>query len=341
MSTPEARSTIHIFNPEAEYDLASFKTVYTPPAKVVELRRRLALTPLRYASASDVVILLDQPLKGPDTNHDEIRIIPPDEIIGFFDEIRRGYYLNYSIQPWGWTPSLRHKLRVLGCPEELLPDHSALIHIRELAHRRTTITFNLALNRRLGAAGFDPKHFSPLPQEFTSTEDCLRWLDINPDAFLKLPLSSSGRGVLPTRSASHKEAIREWCEGAIHRQRSIMAESAFPGKLDFATEWEVKNNDVHFMGVSVFITNCNGRYQANYSVPQDELMKLIREAAPDFNDAYIDCQRDTLKEIAEGYEGFVGIDMMADSAGAVRGCVELNFRMTMGIVEILEKEKKK
>lgn len=340
---------IHIFNPEADYALADFSPGYTPPESVVMLRRKLALTPAKFAGPEDVVLLLDEPenlvsasfsksseLFFNEASCGKINFIFPSSAHAFFKKINRGYFLNYGLRPWGWNPAICKTLLNLGAPIELLPSPGFLKLVRNLSHRSITIQFNRNLNRFLGSTGLSTKHISPLPIEYWDVDECIDNLCQDNELVLKYPWSSSGRGLLMTREVESPNKIREWIVGAIRRQGSILAETYFAKILDFATEWHIGLDGAKFLGVSVFNTTPRGHYRGNYSFPQARLRQIISEVAPDFNDAFIDAQRQALNSIAQGYTGYAGIDMMADKTGAIRGGVEINFRMTMGIAALLE-----
>ena len=378
------KTAIHIFNPEADYALAEFKESYTPPAPVVKLRRSLALTPLRFARPEDYILILDNPdtllSDSPDkadkqykptnadksNNSDKLdksdelnysdkldksdeldnsdnRIITPARFKEFFRKVSERSE-EYEIRPWNWTPDLRHRLRHAGAPESLLPSDETLLRIRAIASRSTTIPFNEALNIRLPEKGLS-KHISPLPLRFEDVDDAMGWWKKTGEkAFFKYPWSSSGRGVMLADLNLPAAKLKQWIAGGIRKQGYVMAETFFPKSIDFATEWQITDGKASFIGLSLFSASENGNYISNEVGRQSELLKIISGVAPDFNQDFIEAQRDSLDQviagIAPGYNGYAGIDMMASANGRIRGGVELNFRMTMGIVALLENNQK-
>lgn len=339
----QEEKTIYIFNPESDYSLANFQPGYTAPASVVKLRRSLAFTPLRYARPDlDIVLLQDDVAVDslisnlPESRRSRLpQIIPACEIRSFFESIKNNLD-EYIITPWCWTPDLKHRLEIAGAPAQLLPSDDYLLTIRALAHRSVTIRFNNLLNQYLSEAGLSDKHISPLPREFFDPDDAIEFIEGKEDVFFKYPWSSSGRGILHHDYSSSKSKTAEWIKGAIRRQRSVMGETAMDKAIDFATEWDVKSGQPEFLGLSLFNADSNGKYHNNYVGSQSEILKRIQSICPDFDERYIKAQAEAIRQIATGYTGFLGIDMMAASDGSSRGCVELNFRMTMGIAAILE-----
>ncbi len=339
--------TIHIFNPESDYALASFSPGYTPPAEILQLRARMALTPAAWAIPGDAILMLDEKaeLHADKSMLDTkgLRLISLADIRGFLDDNPEA-----TIRPWGWNPMLCHQLRLAGVDDAHLPSDEEMAEIRRLSHRRTAAEFNRLLNAQLCKSTELARHISPEAIEFTDSDEAMQWEAANHPAFFKAPWSSSGRGVLFTDTLDAESRIRPWIAGIIRRQGSVMAESAAQKVIDFATEWEADTDadgevSLKFLGVSLFEASFRGKYHSNRHAPQRELMQSIRRAAPDFGHEFISAQRDALKSIIESspagsrYHGFIGIDMLADSDGRIRGGIELNFRRTMGIppIEIL------
>ncbi len=334
----KTKRIIYVFNPEADYALAEFKDSYTPPASVVNLRKRLAPDQLRYAGPEDFILFLDTPAMNPEKMIDK-RCIYPDNSSYFFKEMA-SHPEDYEFRPWNWTPDLVSTLRRWGAPESLLPDRKRLELIRSLSDRATTIEFNRELNRNLETSGLK-NHLSPLPLRFENVEEALAWKKKKGKVFFKYPWSSSGRGVLLADDTIDDEKLTQWLRGGIRRQGHVIGETFFDDKkIDFATEWKLESGKAKFLGISLFEATVDGHYIRNILKTQKEVIALIRNDAPEFTFKFIEAQKDALEKVAPEYSGFVGIDMMADSEGRIRGGVELNFRMTMGIAALLENAQK-
>lgn len=330
--------TIHIFNPEHDYALAAFSPFYTPPAEVMDLRRAMALYPLKYAQAGDAILLLDDP-HSPITPQCGISIITTADLAEFTTA-----HPDAEFQPWGWNPMIRHTLLVSGVPEKMLPSEKWLKMLAGLSHRRSTIEFNRSLNNLLNE--YNPP--APLPWEFKSVEEALRWEKKNHPVFFKAPWSSSGRGILFTDGLYAERHIRPWLRGIIRRQGSVMGEFAADKVIDFATEWRISTEApyVEYLGVSVFEASRRGKYHRNIRASQKKLMEIIRQKAPAFGPHFIErikegvsrllaahlhSMPDGIQSASDMYSGYLGIDMIGCADGSIRPCVELNFRRTMGI----------
>ncbi|MDE5901953.1 MAG: DUF2520 domain-containing protein [Muribaculaceae bacterium] len=330
--------TIHVFNPEHDYALASFSPFYTPPAEVMDLRRAMAMYPLDYADTGDAILLLDSP-HLPLPERKDITFLSLADLPEFI-----AANPNAVFQPWGWNPMIRHTLICAGVPPEMLPSEKWLEMLAALSHRRSTIEFNASLNDIL--ADLNPP--VPLPLEFTSVEEALQWEKTHHPVFFKAPWSSSGRGILYTDGLDSERHIRPWLRGIIRRQGSVMGESAADKVIDFATEWRISPHPpyVEYLGVSVFETSRRGKYHANIRATQERLMQIIQEKVPAFGFPFIAKMEEAIRRLlskhtvpgeddnanpAGGYAGYLGIDMMGCADGTIRPCVELNFRRTMGI----------
>ncbi|MDE7159959.1 MAG: hypothetical protein K2O24_03845 [Muribaculaceae bacterium] len=315
---------IHLFNPDTDYALASGLNFYTPPASVLALRSRLALLPSLWASPGDSILLLDP---APGTHED---------LVGYLPAARKGLTLipastlspdtpppsDLIPTPWGWNRALRTRLLTLGFAPSLLPSEQTLDTLRSLSHRRSAGTFNRLLGSPYAA------------EELFSVEEVREYVEHHPDAWLKAPWSSSGRGIISCGELQEHH-ILPWARGIIRRQGSVMAERGADRVLDFASEWICSGGETRFEGLSVFRTSSRGKYHGNLSLRQHLLEEEIRKAAPGWDGSLICRQKEVLDElIAPFYDGPLGIDMLADRHGRVRPCVEINLRMTMGHVAL-------
>lgn len=319
-----ATKTLHIFNPEHDYALAVGAGSYTAPASVVRLKEHLSLLPALYADNGDF-ILISRENNNPDSDSKEfgelikkknLMPVSPDRLLDILNEVS-------AILPWGWNYNLKSELLSIGVEETLLPDDSFLASVRTLSHRRTALHFKKQLYEEM------PEIREEIGQEIFTEDEAELYLRSHPHAFFKAPWSSSGRGIVSSRHIS-LQGLREWTHGIIRRQGSIIAEPGWEKKLDFATEWCVTDSGTQFLGYSVFETSQRGKYHKNVRSSQSNLEKYIKG-----NTLYSDRIRDIQKILIDrtfvsSYRGPLGIDMLADVAGRVNPCVEINLRLTMG-----------
>ena len=306
-----------LFNPETEYALASGASFYTPPKSVVRLRRELQLLPEAWADKGDY-ILVDDPV-GLTSEFTLVSWEDLGEVFSTHPGIR--------IDPWGWNHALVRRLKDAGVPDSALPDAVAIDRIRNLAHRRTTVTLNEMWNAVAPSADA-----VPLPVELLSEEECLAYLAAHPGCWLKAPWSSSGRGVINTAADMTGELVRQWCHGILRRQGSVMGETGADRVADFATEWMVYDGRAHFLGLSCFSTSNRGKYISNEAISQKEMRYRFEDLSVVPVEIVIRRQKLILEKVLKGYEGPCGVDMLIERDGTLRPFVELNLRRTMGML---------
>lgn len=325
--------TLHLFNPETEYALASGNASYTPPKNVAEMAARLSMFPVLYADKGDAVVLRDENFDYPLNLFLEefarwrnIRFIPSCSLGNFCRSQKE-----VDVMPWGWNRNLRKWLLEKGVPEGKLPSEERIAGLRGLAHRRTTIDFH----NNYGS--LDIFH----PKEFFSAEQAFDFIDSHGNVCFKAPWSSSGRGVFFTEGLN-RSTVEQRVRGVIRNQGSIMAEHAFSRILDFGSEWDYLDGKADFKGFSPLFVTEKGKYIYNLIVTNEEFLNDVlpryltgsHEKDPDLP-GIIEMQKEALeKTIDNEYEGPVGIDMFITSDHDINPCVEINFRRTMGRVAL-------
>lgn len=321
--------TLYIFNPEHDLALAVGEGPYTPPAEIVKLRKENTLLPALFADNSDFILSTDI-ISPEEIQHlpyydlfqkKNLRLLTPPDIAGFSEKIS-------NIQPWGWDHAIFNLLKNCDTPESLLPAEEKINNIRQLSHRRTTIPFRETLGRILGEEIINPA------KELFSILEVENFLELYPLAYFKAPWSSSGRGIVVSDHISRK-GLLEWAHGIIRRQGSIIAEPSWNRVFDFATEWIISDEKPVFLGLSAFKTSSRGKYHDNFTGSQSEIFQMIKNVCPNFGEHIIRAQYEAIRQHLSSYEGYLGIDMLADNEGRINNCVEINLRMTMGIVPLL------
>lgn len=293
-----------VFNPDHDFSLACWNSNYTAPAAVRKLAASLQWLPLLWSKEQDFILLADNSIVQASENSC-VGLIPEDFT---------------SVEPWGWDPAIWRRVVSLGLSTSLLPTLSQMESLRRLSHRRISID----CNRYLGS--------QVIPCEFTSASDALAFFKIHRGCYFKMPWSSGGRGVLATRELTSRQ-VEEWIRGCIRRQGSVLAEMCVNRVLDFATLWEILEDDIIFEGFSVSLSDGRGKYDGNLYGSQKDLETLILKMAPTFQFSIVENQKSFIKSrIAPYYNGKLGIDMMVDRNGVIFPCVEINLRRTMGHV---------
>lgn len=314
---------IHLYNPSTDMALASGRNNYTPPRNVASFERRNMLLPTLYASPGDAVLLLYDfdraDLIGMPFYREGIRLLRPKDLKN----------IQEPLTPWGWNISLRTHLTRLGYPERLLPKVEEINCWRFLAHRRVSVE----VNRILNVATEDQ------PREFTDPEEAMEYVLEKRDVMLKLPWSSSGRGVLAIHASDYERA-RKRIEDSISKQKSILIEPLHDRIRDFATEWSSDGKELSFLGYSLFRTDECGRYKGNVISSQEE---IVRELSSYTSKEEVFCILDMLKSAVSEvlinktkypYKGLLGVDGLISRDRKIVACLEINLRRTMGHVSL-------
>ena len=302
--------SLFIFNPENDMALADGKPGYTPPAQIQQMRRELWWLPRWWAEEDDIV------WNGEDR-------------LSLSDDTR--------ILPWGWSPALCHQLRQGGVQESLLPSAERLEHIRQLSHRQTAVALLQELREQLPLDG----HFAGESTICHTIEEVGEAVNKYGDAMLKSPWSSSGRGIrqvnIQNPELSSLRGSEGWIKRIIKQQGSIVVERLLHKVADFALEfWLDGNGSVEFRSLSLFYTNEKGAYLGNWVAPEGQKLAWLAQYIPL---QYLQEIRKWWEERLShfDYSGPVGIDMMLAQEG-ICPCIEVNWRMTMGLVSCLVAE---
>lgn len=310
-------SSLHIFNPETDFALGDAGDNFTPKANIAALRRRMAMLPALWADDGDTILLLDEIMENgvADTEGKRLSILTLSEL--------RGKEFS-AVKPWGWNPTLRRLLLQNGIDESLLPTPAQLARLRRLTHRSTTVAFHEMADTPA----------SMRPTEIRDLEGAMRWAAAHPGGYLKAPWSSSGRGIRRSLPGE-EETLRRWLTGTLRRQGSVMAEPDWRQSLDFATEWNIREGRAQFLGYSLFNVDSHCQYRSNSSLAQNEIADIL--VSKGWADHHLALQRNALERlITPHYSGPVGIDALFSPEYGFNLCVEINLRMTMGIVNLLK-----
>lgn len=234
--------------------------------------------------------------------------------------------------PWGWSLATKERYRKMGVPDTQLPTDKWLEEVRKLSSRE----FGTAYYKRMVTYLGSDSGLVPCQALFyTNSAEVFSFIDIHPRHIIKAPWSSSGRGNMVVNGGTYNQnqSLRLRAERLIKEQGGVVVEPFYDDKeLDFAMEFQVAEKAVEFLGYSVFFADETGRYKGNRVASQDQLMKEI-DLSPKLLGKLIQYHKQSLAGLP--YHGSVGIDMMRLADGRVHPCVEINFRMTMGLLALL------
>lgn len=316
-----AMKKVWLFYPENDIALGSGLKRFTAPKNAARLREECAFMMASVADDGDAVIYSSRDERF------ERRLL---ESLG--KHLSTEVADAEELCPWGWSAASRQILIDLGVDRCLLPDDKAIEQMKELSHRRTSIE----INRRLMAAGF---HVPQLPKEITSVDD----IDLSCRWMLKTPWSSSGRGVFDTRGVEAKR-LADRIAGVVRKQGSVVAEPFLAEIRSFAMLYEMEGGVARYLGLSLFENHPGGAYAGNVVASQEMLERELSRYVEIGYQRRLSLELGKVLEevIGESYSGYCGVDMMVyDDGGAMKvaPCVELNLRMTMGIMAYMLADK--
>lgn len=313
---------VYIFNPEHDLALAHGAHNYTAPPFARQLRHDLRLLPAWLAPAGSYIAVPDDaPIEEDCRWLQEQGLHVTPVLMSQISELG-----SCRIHPWGWDAALRYRLLQAGVLPDNLPNDEQLDWIRRLSHRRTSI----AVHQALGEAS----HLCPV--ELSTQEVVVAFMTQHPGSYLKMPWSGSGKGIYRVIDPQGDKHVLNWIEGALRRQGSLLCEVGLDRVQDFAIECDCRDGKTRLTGYSVFDSDFHSQFGAGRAAPMEELHQFLLHQYPDL-DRVVGKVLHALDDIvAPHYEGPLGIDMMlycdGDGNIALNPCVEINLRMTMGMV---------
>ncbi len=351
---------LYIFNPEHDLCLANGDMNFIPPFSALRFAQDCAgLTAWADGSAEDVAraeaaVHRLRSCAEAAAGADSAAGLPACYDVGA--PVRR-------IIPWGWDAVLKRRLQRQGMPDALLPSDEQLSRIRRLSHRTVAAEAERFIASEIGDSGLCPAR--PV-LAISDPADIAPAVDRIGEVVLKAPWSGSGKGLRYTRRGELSESDMGWCRHIIARQGCVMLERRERVIQDFAMLFSISERDeVKFEGYSLF-WNEGGAYRGNVlagdgwirgrlsgMIPA-EVLDRARAAVTEF----------LTRRFAGCYRGYVGVDMFvyeddaeecpaawtdgdaervsaSSSTGMRRSgrrrfrlapCVELNVRMTMGLL---------
>ena len=287
---------LYIFNPENDLALADGHTGYTAPASARKMRHDLSWLPRWWAGEEDEVWDGSSP----------IHLQPGDEIL-----------------PWGWSPALKYRLQQAGVEDRFLPTDEELAALRSLSHRRTAVDALHSI-REEGICGNLLQGNATLCHTLEEVQaEMSRW----PETILKAPWSGSGKGL---RRSCQPDTLG-WACNILAQQGSVVVEEWLDKLCDFALEfWLDGKGTVEYRGLSLFNTNEHNAYVGNWLAPEGQKLQWLLQYVP--SQPLMEVRQWWTQYLANfQYRGPVGVDMMLCKNG-ICPCVEINWRMTMGMV---------
>lgn len=318
--------TLHVFNPSHDLALAANTSNFTAPHAARQLAYDLGFQSAIWCDDGDAVLVDNVEL----AEQSAARIFINARRVGL-DIKKKVTFIDWehvscikvdSIEPWGWDAVLKRRLQQAGMAESLLPSDTRIEELRQLSHRRTSAK----VLDEIG--GFRVRECYNMNELHATVSDY-------GNAVIKMPWSSSGRGLRYLESPNLNPHQEGWARNVIAKQGSVMVEPWYDKIMDFAMEFSITTDrTITYLGLSLFYTE-NGQYRGNM---------LAAESAKEYMLTHY-ISEEYLKQIKQkvisvlphhitGYNGMFGVDMMlirqTDGTITIHPCVEINLRRTIG-----------
>lgn len=324
---------LHIFNPSNDIALSSGSKSYTPPLSIQHMEKKMAAFPRLWAEENDEVLTdWNIPYCQLEKRHPNSFLVP---------------------MPWGWSLSIKYKLLRWGVPESLLPSDEVLEKWRMLSNRRFAVDYLQAILSSSIQQRWNDHLVGNNIQYFSSVEDYYQSLQtsfltaqssMQSTKIFKSPWSSSGRGIYISNDVLK---AKNRLEGYVRHQGGFVVDTYYNNKvLDGALEFYAdENGAVRFLGYSVFMTDAAGHYlnhfvESQYSLHQRIIEALSFSKAENLLHDLVNYHLSVLPlRLGKSYCGPLGIDILICEEEGVRKlhpCIEINLRMNMGIVALLQ-----
>ena len=239
--------------------------------------------------------------------------------------------------PWGWSLATKQRMRQMGVAEDALPSDEWLMELRRWSSREFACGYVKELLEEVGDERLLGKEMRWINKENFDLN--FQFATFNFPLIFKSPWSSSGRGVFVDQlsTVNCELSTLKRLRGFLSSQGGFVMDRFYEDKvLDFAMEFFVnEDGTVDFLGWSVFHADPNGAYGYNYVESQKELLERI-DVDASLLQRLIDYHKAHLAQTA--YRGSIGIDMLKTADGHIHPCLEINFRMNMGILALLLEE---
>jgi hypothetical protein len=333
---------LHYYNPGHETITLQGTVNYTPSANVQRMLSELAFLPAWYADKGDYVYMEKNIQPGflsllPEDIRPDVTILSKESLCLCASSLPE-----MQAAPWGLSR------QSIGFYKNLMSSYKVAIELPAWKDTYVKLT-----GRQTGAACFKKisqllpdVSFPSLPLFFSELPDIEAWLYEHPGAsVIKMPYSSSGRGLLWLNEGTLTSKDRDWINGALKKQGSVSIEPVLDAGNNLAMEFFInEQGKVRYEGLSVFETSPKGAYRGNKLMTQAELEKGIFSSLGETLFQQVkEAATEAIGEIYVGYSGYIGIDMLvyktAKGANALHPCIEVNMRYTMGMVAIRLVEK--
>lgn len=330
---------LYCFNPTGEMAIANGMTSYMPPKRLRQFETDLAFLPSFFAQKHDIIISDNKPCESFLETWHQLGL--PSLNYLNINEASQIDQLNI-IRPWSWSPASHHYLKSLKEKSSIefktssnyqwLQDYKAFFSRASCNKVQSFIMDNTSIS---------DVFIEQAAISLYSLEEIKEWVDKNERAVIKMPWSSSGRGVHTVDKKNSKPLNLEWVKGAIKQQGFVTIEPLLDKVMDYSYQLKLdKNGNIELLGISHFTNDEKGHFTGgiiHWPHQKNELSKFFTKELI-FESAKLLIAG--IKSILpyKSYEGFIGVDgiiyMHENNRHKLHPCLDINWRYNMGNVNI-------
>lgn len=355
---------IFFFNPTCESAIANGSPYYTPPARLRQFESDLSYLPAWLGEEKDLVIFqgeIDQVYikKVRQLGFRLPEIVHLGQALADEDWINRpkGRFL-----PWGWSPAMYHLVRNLlpNCNEAFLqspvakwkPEHKEmysrltaleLLEILLIRHQHDWLpepsdlpvvchsleTVHREIDRLLSPSTIP---HSPISSSSNSSN--------SPKVVVKMPWSSSGRGLLLFPNPDSAKKNDEVLSGMLNQQRFVTVEPWHEKLIDISFQFEIAQGKVKYQGRTFLENDPKGRYVRNFLTEDIHIPTDVSRFMEEHHEDIVTILEESLAQskYSTNYEGWIGVDVIIyrTENGLLKfhPMLEINGRFTMGAIAL-------
>ncbi|MCQ2959006.1 MAG: hypothetical protein MJ198_02295 [Bacteroidales bacterium] len=313
---------VYIYNPDHDLALASDSDHFDAPDSAKMFAQDFSVLPLWYAEGNASIYTQGFHKEWLTSLQ---QLFPQFKNIDFVASFGQ----NDFVMPWGWNKTIRKFAEKKGCFN--LPAIENINCIRELQHRRLSVEATEFLS------SLENEHlFLARPASLLTVDEIECFAEKHPYAIFKAPWSGSGKGIVRSLGGL-SENLHNRLKNIAKKQGCVLGEPLYDVTQDFAMEFLCEKETTSFAGYSWFFTNEHGVYQGNLLANDEQIAEKFSqwisvEELERIKQRLIDFLN---KKVAKYYNGYLGVDMFIfqqENQFHVHPCVEINLRMTMGLV---------
>ncbi|WP_044203417.1 hypothetical protein [Flammeovirga sp. OC4] len=327
------KGDLWLFNPHCELSILKEQQHYTPPKMIKKVQNDLSVLLAWLVGDGDSVLIEKQVVNKAwkELLHSVVGI---DFKFVTSKEVKESKIAFNAVKSWGKSPSLVSDFHFL--PPKYQQFYEWNRQLKDVFHRQfgyniLTYIIDNEVNRAISSTRIGK--FCLDYQEVVNEIENV-FIKNSFGVIMKLPYSSSGRGILVLKRNEITPSVQKWIESALNQQGSVLVEPLLEKEFDFSLLFKKHNNTIEFLGGSSFLAGLTGQYYGSglntfrsyfSDLEWESIMKIITLIKTKLKDE-------------KRLEGHFGIDALvfkgANGERFIHPCVEINPRYTMGHVTL-------